>query len=180
MNKIFLIDFLESNEYYRMTYWLKKHRIELPFVVTYSPKQRRNFNKLYVRANDMVILLDTFYLNSYSTQRYDFKKTTLYRAIHKLANVFIKMGVELKLDYEEQKPIIGDKIILSRIFSNSEVCQLNYHYLRVTGSKFPKWNNKVYYVSKKEFNKISNYKGISIVIPRLIKQLDKIFKEMNK
>lgn len=176
--KIFLIDFLESDEYYRVTYWLKKHNINLPFIETYSPKQRRNFNKLYVRANDMVILLDTLFLNTNSNQRYDFRKTTLYKAIMRLADIFIKAGVDLKLDYEEQKPIVGDKVILSRIFSNQEVCQLNYHYLRVTGSKFPKWNNRVYYVSKKEFNEIADYKGISKVLPRMIKQLDTIFKEM--
>lgn len=178
MIKIFLIEFLTNKEYYVVTYFLKRKEIKLNYVETYSPKQHRKFNKLYVTANDMVVILDKLHESEYMTQRYDFKNTILYRAIMRLSDVFIKAGVDLKLDYEELQPIIGDKIILSRMFSNNEVSNIRDYYFRKIGKKLPKYNNKVYYMTKKEFNEISDYKGIGVVIIRLIKQLDKIFKEI--
>lgn len=178
--KIFLIDFLTNKEYYIVTYFLKRKDIKLKYVETYSPNQHRKFNKLYVKADDMVVILDELHNSDYRTQRYDFKNTILYKAIMRLADVFIKAGVDLKLHYEEQQPIIDDKVILSRMFSNNEVSNIRDYYYRKTGKKLPKFKNKVYYITKKEFNEISDYKGIGKVIIRLIKQLDKIFKEIEK
>lgn len=178
--KIFLIEFLTTKEYYVVTYFIKLNDIKLNYVETYSPKQHRKFNKLYVTANDMVVILDELHSSDYRTQRYDFKNTILYKAIMRLADVFIKAGVDLNLHYEEKDPIIGGKIILSRMFSNNEVSNIRDYYYRKTGKKLPKYNNKVYYITKKEFKEISDYKGIGRVIIRLTKQLDKIFKEIEK
>lgn len=155
--KLYLIDCLEEKEYKGLFSWLKREGILLPSTSTYSPKQHRSFDKLYVTPSEVVMLFNRLYSKEHSTGRYSFTQTDFYKAIMRLADLFSKAGVtNIYVPMPSKDKIIDGKLIISRVFDSWECNIIRAVYFRATMKNLPRFNNKFSYVSADELKDIKS------------------------
>lgn len=177
--RIYLIDFLPPNEYAALFGWVKRQKILLPSKSTFSPKQHRYFDKLYVRASDVVMLLREAYSNDKACARYDFTRTNIFIAIQKLSNAFKASGIDIDIPKPIKSHFEGDKLIISRVFDSWECNTIRGTYFRAEYKNLPKLN-KLSYVTTKELESMKTLKIYGRGTKKLIKELERLFKDKEK